>query len=89
MLDRRKKMATPKPDSISTKQFLEEFNDIVEEKGIDGAAKYFGVTTQWIRSVRAGNELPGPIILKKMRLIPVKNINYRYERVKENTDERK
>lgn len=68
--------------SISTKEFLKEFKDLVEDKGGEvEAAKYFGVSRSFVNNVSSGSCLPGGRILSKMKLRPVKEIKYRYERV--------
>ena len=69
---------TDKKD-MTTKQFLKRFDEVVSEKGFVGAAEYFDVKQDFVRKVHKGQALPGPKILKKMKLKPVKTINYRYE----------
>ena len=68
---------------ISTKQFLAELNTRIKNLGgYEKAAKYFGVSESFLRSVDNAAQLPGKKILAKMKLKPVKTINYRYEKVK-------
>ena len=68
--------------SITTRQFLKEFQAIIDFCGSERkAGKVIGVSHSFINAVRDGKRLPGPKILKFMKLEPVKEINYRYERV--------
>ena len=69
-------------DSISTKQFLKELNKEVKRLGgASAAAKEWGLWPQQVSQAMTGTKLPSPTILEKLRLKPVKHINYRYERV--------
>ncbi len=68
-------------DEISTKQFIKEFNRMLERMGgIPMAAKYLGLSESFIRSVKSGVHLPGNKILKTMNLESVKEIKYRYRK---------
>jgi hypothetical protein len=72
-------------DEISTKQFIKELNRMIERMGgIPGAARYWGLSESFIRSVRSGVHLPGKTILKTMDLYPIKEIKYTYRRVEHN-----
>ena len=67
---------------ISTKQFLSRFKERINERGGEvEAAQYFGVSRTFVRNVLTCRELPGPKILKKMNLSPIKKIKYRYEEI--------
>lgn len=68
---------------ISARKFLSEFKMIINDCGGEQeAADYFGVSRSFVNSVSGGNTLPGKKILKKMGLEPIKEIRYRYKRVK-------
>ena len=68
---------------ISTIEFLAKLNNRIKVKGgYEKAAKYFGVSESFLRSVANAAQLPGYKILDKMKLKPLKTINYRYEKVK-------
>lgn len=70
-------------DEISTKQFLKEFAQFVDYAGgIESAATYWDMSESFIRSVRSGSNLPGKRILDAMKLSPVKEIKYRYKRLR-------
>jgi len=71
-----------KDKSISTKQFLKNFEKEVKRLGgSKSAAKHFDVTRAFIDNVICARELPGTKILKKMKLRPVRAIKYRYEKI--------
>ena len=68
---------------ITTKQFLAELKRAVDSLG--GPAKAgaaWGVAAQHISSAITGNKLPVKKILKQMGYVPVKEISYRYMRIK-------
>ena len=67
-------------DEISTKEFLADLRKEVKAFGnnIDDASAYFNVKPSFLRNVLSCRELPGPRILNKMKLEPVKRIRYRY-----------
>ena len=68
---------------ISTIEFLEELNKHIDIKGgYEKAAKHFDVSESFLRSVVNCTHLPGTKILNKMKLKPLKTINYRYEKLK-------
>ena len=70
------------PDDISKSQFQRELRAKIKELGGKRKAlKVFGITRSLINAVLRGTELPGPSILKVMKLKPIKTISYRYERV--------
>ena len=70
----------PKNNDLSTKQFLSDLRKEVKafDNRINDAADYFNVKPSFLRNVLSSRELPGPRILSKMNLEPVKNIKYRY-----------
>jgi hypothetical protein len=70
--------------SISTKQFLREFN--IRLKSFDSiaeAASHWNVSPTFVHNVVAGKELPGKKILADMNLRADKTINYRYIPIEE------
>jgi len=70
-------------EEISTKVFLAELKR--EVKALGGpkkAAEHWGVLPQNVSNAITGANLPRPAILKAMGLMPVKQIKYRYTRVK-------
>ena len=69
-------------EEISTKVFLAELKR--EVKALGGptkAAKHWGVWPQNVSSALSGASLPVKAILKGMKLKPLKEIKYRYERL--------
>ena len=67
---------------ISTYQFLKEYREIFNSFNTHKqGGEHFGVSRQHAKAVYDANSIPGPGILKVMDLKPVKEINYRYERV--------
>ncbi len=76
-------MSKVKREGISTKQFHVEFRrEIKERGGITEAAIHFDVSKPFIRNVLLCRELPGKKILKLMKLEHIKEISYRYRKVK-------
>ena len=70
-----------KDRSLSTKQMMAELKRLVDAEGGQMAlADKWGITYQSISNCLTGQKLPSPGILKKLKLKPVKRINYRYER---------
>ena len=68
--------------SISTREFLKEYRKKVDQLGgYHEAAAEWGLSVTMVRSVYKAAKLPGKQICKIMNLKPVKEINYRYERV--------
>lgn len=75
----------PKNNELSTKEFLADLRREVKgfDNNIDAAATHFDVKPSFLRNVLSCRELPGPRILSKMKLEPVKAIKYRYRPIKE------
>lgn len=68
--------------SITTKQFLREYRaEVDKHENYTEAAKHFGISRQFVKAVYDAKKIPGPMILAVMGFKPVKEINYRYERV--------
>lgn len=68
---------------ISTLYFLDVLEKEIKFKGgFDKARKHFDVSESFLRSVVNGTNLPGPKILKKLKLEPIKEIRYRYKPLK-------
>lgn len=72
-----------KPEGITTTLFLAKLRARVKELGGPAkTARAWGITPQRITNVMAGDKLPGPTILEEMEYEFVKDISYRYKRVK-------
>jgi len=72
-----------KDDSITTKQMLARLNAEVKTAGSQAElARLWGVPYQYVSNALSCTKLPSPIMLEKMKLEPVKTINYRYKEVK-------
>ncbi len=72
-----------KSETISTKEMMAELNRLAKAEGGQRAlADKWGITYQSISNCLTGYKLPSPRILKKLKLIPVKEIKYRYKRTK-------
>lgn len=68
---------------ITTNQFLREFKEMVDDMGgVQTAANKLGLYSQNVYNILAGDRLPGKVILTAMGYEPVKEIKYRYKRVK-------
>ena len=68
-------------DTISSKKMLSELRGTV--KGLGGpaaAAREWGISPQSVSNAINCTKLPGPQILAKLDLEPVKEIKYRYKR---------
>ena len=69
-------------DSITTRQFLREFEKFVSDNG-GGAetARMLGLMPQNITNIKSGDKLPGPVVLAAMGYEPMRSINYRYRKI--------
>ena len=74
-------------NEISTKQFLSEFSKEIDKLGgPSNAAEHFEVSESFVRGVKNATFLPGRKILEKMKLKPVKQVKYRYQRLNPKVD---
>jgi len=72
-----------KDEVISTKKMLSELRAEVRAIGGPAAAgRKWGISAQAVSNAINCSKLPGPTILAKLGLEPVKEIKYNYKRVK-------
>ena len=70
-------------EGITTKQMLARLKVEVREAGSQvELARRWGVPYQHVSNALSCTKLPSPTMLEKMKLEPVKTINYRYKDVK-------
>ena len=70
-------------EGITTKQMLARLKVEVREAGSQvELARRWGIPYQYVSNALSCTKLPSRIMLEKMKLEPVKTINYRYKDVK-------
>jgi len=70
-------------EGITTNQMMSRLQREVKDNGGQAAlARYWGISPQSINNALTGQKLPSPAILNMLSLEPIKEISYRYRKIK-------